>query len=146
MLALLMILLPLRGWMGDAMAIEMSVAQLNAPQNIATPPGAARASGLFGMQASGVTTPDCHDTLAPGAAPADPSAHASDSGTPPHSADTVDAADCNLCSACQSCHMVGVPALHHPHLTNTAPSAHASAAHPLFKGVTLDPGLKPPIS
>lgn len=146
LLVLMMILLPLRGGLGDAMAIDMAAAQFNATKNIAVSAGAARAGGLFDLKTSTHTEPDCHDALPPGAVAPHMPAPTTDAGDTGLGSVASEAADCGQCSACQSCHMLGVLALHHPSFACTAPLAKATAAHPLFKGVTLDPGLKPPIS
>jgi hypothetical protein len=138
-LALMMILLPLRGWMGDAMAMEMAVDELHATHTIAATANntGAGATLLANLKSTHAPEHDCHDAAAQ--SPVD----ATDGRVvPDHTAST----DCGSCSACQSCHAVGMLAMNHPTLGSAAPAVKATAGHPLLKGVTPDPGLKPPIS
>lgn len=139
MLALMMILLPLRGWMGDAMAVEMATDQLHATHTIAISAGAAGASATFPTKTESThsTAHDCHDA---------PTQATADTAGGQHGSDNAPSTDCGSCSACQSCHAVGLVAMGHPTLSSAAPAVKATAGHPLLKGVTPNPGLKPPIS
>ena len=139
MLALMMILLPLRGWMGDAMATEMATDQLHATHSIASSALTVGASATFFTKTESTHSAehDCHDTAAQTAVDAAGELLGSDT-TPP--------VDCSSCSACQSCHAVGLLALSHPTLSSAVPTVKATTGHPLLKGVTPNPGLKPPIS
>jgi hypothetical protein len=91
-LILMLVLLPLRGWVGEAMAMDMLAQHAGAMQNIATPAYEISASGTFDAEIQA----DCH--RAEEAPHSD--AHASDSGTP----------HCGTCPLCQMCHNVAAPA------------------------------------
>lgn len=138
-LALMMILLPLRGWMGDAMAMEMAVDELHATHTIAETAHntGARATLLPELKSTDSPEHDCHDVAAQSPLDATDGGVVSD-----HTAST----ECGSCSACQSCHAVGMLAMSHPNLVSAAPVVKATVGHPLLKGVTPNPGLKPPIS
>ena len=140
-LALMIVLLPLRGWAGDAMATQM------ASNAIAMESGAARAHEMVAgatfysqkehVEASHAVphaVPDCHEL---------PAAQPTGQGE----AETVAASDhCGTCQACQACHTVALsPAalavtasLTSPQLRPTRTAAFTSAAAAL--------GQKPPIS
>jgi len=124
LLAFMIALLPLRGWVGDVMAMEQ------ASQALTTTPATA-ASG------------DCHEALVPHGqadtqhesrqqAIAQDAAHAS--------------GDCGNCTACQICHSVALAglALVAP-ATTPAMSAPQTQAR-LHASVARAPGFKPPIS
>ncbi|MGH6638245.1 MAG: hypothetical protein ACREBY_06520 [Polaromonas sp.] len=139
--ALMIALLPLRGWFGDAMATEMALAQLQHQQpatkiiaNHAHKPGAeahfdhepAASKAADAVQAVQVA----HDCTGQ---PAGDASHAAD-------------AHCESCSACQACHTVAL-------------SPAAAKLNPVFSALTLPRaaaaqfasaeaalGQKPPIS
>ena len=124
---LMIALLPLRGWMGEAMATEMATMHLIATQAINTP-----AIAKFGTE-NGISSP--LETSA--AMPADCDMHAKSApDTPPSK---------QLCSHCQACHAVGLActvqiiSTHTPHYA--APTAHVS----LFASAPLALSQKPPI-
>lgn len=123
-LAFMIALLPLRGWVGDAMAMER-VSQ-----------------GLTGTQASAAPG-DCHEAMASHAhagAPHEdhPSSVAQDS--------THASSDCGGCTECQICHSVALagPASLPPASTpaTTAPQTQAR----LHASIARTPGFRPPIS
>ena len=88
---LLIMLLPLRGWVGDAMAIQMALPGQHAP-----------ASGE--MQYADSESTHAHvSTIASAAA----SECAGDTGAQ-DSGDEADAAHCEACAMCQTCHTVAV--------------------------------------
>lgn len=125
LLALLIVLLPLRGWVGDAMATGVPAPPVHAMQNIASPQDMALASGAFSHKNAGQAAP-CAD-------------HAT-AATP--GGDTP----CKSCPACDICHSVAhappvLPAL--PVLTAGAP-----LAPPLLQPASAEraAGFKPPIS
>jgi len=129
-LALMIALLPLRGWVGDAMAMEIaagtlteSVSALESDEHHARP---ARVDAA--LDAANAIHADC-----PGHAPAP-------DGTPYASS------DCKTCADCQICHSVALtPSL--PQLASAAVSAvQPLAAAPLFASAERAPGFKPPIS
>ena len=89
-LVLMMFLLPLRGWTGDAMATDMAV-------NIAAQEMHQSAVVSYGAQAhDGHQGHESHSD--------DPAAHHADHSAG-HSAGTV---TCESCSACQACHNVAL--------------------------------------
>lgn len=120
-LALMIALLPLRGWVGDAMAMDM----------LALAQGAAHSS-----HANATPVHDCHTLAADGAG-----GDASEPQAPPMQM----SADCNTCSACQICHTVALPAIILP--LNGVGTPTLQPAHPagLFASADRAPGFKPPI-
>lgn len=132
MIALLM----LRGWMGEAMATGMALAPLQ-PVPVATTVIAAHAHEISAQAHSD------HETAEPGAFQATQALHDC-AGDPVH--DDAPHAQCGACAACQTCHTVA--------LTPRAASAHpvfsartlprAKAAH--FASADTARGQKPPIS
>ena len=110
LIALMIVLLPLRGWMGDAMATNMAINTAfgfeNTPKTIAASAYKTSLSGQFG------------DKLSRQAAPASPLQAHSDcgehvSGEAAPAAQAHDAPDehdklCHSCQACQACHTVAL--------------------------------------
>ena len=97
LLILMIALLPLRGWAGDAMATGMAAGQLAqvhqrqiATKSIATHAHAASATAHFDHEAAEL---DARLTVADCAG---------------HGADDTDASHCDTCSACQACHTVAL--------------------------------------
>lgn len=129
LLALMIALLPLRGWVGDAMAMDMMSEALHTPshaiKSVATDTHPARHSGHFEAHHA-----DCAEHAAP--APTSDAAGSHDGNCASH-------------AACQLCHSV---ALATPPLT-LAPAALPLAAPPLalagFANAELPRGFKPPI-
>lgn len=118
---LMIALLPLRGWVGEAMAGQMIAQQLAAVAQATTPADDA---------ATGAHT-DCHGQVT---ADAPPAAEASSS------------MDCGSCTSCQVCHSVAMAA---PALTAAAPlQPHPAlpAYGRQFASAERSPGFKPPIS
>lgn len=132
-LALMIVLLPLRGWAGDAMATQMASAA------IATETGAAsahemRATASFDHQnevfEATQTVPDCHEQ----------------SAGQPNADLTANSDHCGTCQACQACHTV---ALSPSTLTVTAsfkPPQLRPARAAAFTSAAAALGQKPPIS
>jgi hypothetical protein len=103
LLALLIALLPLRGWVGDAMATQMAAGQIqhsqsqehgqqhDATKTIADHQDGALAAGHFGHEetATSVAEPDC-------------AGHSTSGDT--HSAD----GHCESCATCQACNTVAL--------------------------------------
>ncbi|MES2953846.1 MAG: hypothetical protein V4711_00255 [Pseudomonadota bacterium] len=123
--ALMIALLPLRGWIGDAMATDMAVARLQTP-------------------ASSQTLPD-HASHADAALAFLPAMHDCAESSPGQSS-PAEAAHCDSCSACQACHTVALSpaATRLPAVLNAGAVPHAAAAH--FSSADAATGLKPPIS
>lgn len=132
-LALMIALLPVRGWVGDAMATNMAAghAQQIANKTIANNVDESRAEARFEHQPtmSGAVqdVPDCASHVPP-----DVTAEAE--------------ANCDSCSACQSCHTVALS----PATPNSKAAFHAFHASPaaaqLFASADAALGQKPPIS
>lgn len=132
-LALMIVLLPLRGWAGDAMAIEMA-GQAVAIESAATSVHEMGAKKFFDHQNQtlkvAVTIHDCQEQAA-GLSEADQAANDEHCGT---------------CPACQACHTVGLSSspfqvmasFASPQLRPTRTAAFTSASAAL--------GQKPPIS
>ena len=133
---LMIALLPLRGWMGEAMATEMATMHFVAAQAINTP-----AIAKFGTQNGINSLPNHLEASADVAMPADCEMHAKSKTT--SGSDTPSSK--RLCSHCQACHAVGLAntiQIISPHsLHNPAPAAHVS----LFASVALALSQKPPI-
>ncbi len=124
LLALMIALLPLRGWVGDVMAMERVAQGLTTTQAAAAPG-------------------DCHEAMAShGHASAQHDDHPSvaDQG----SADF--GGDCGGCTACQICHSVALAGTFS--LTSTAASATSAPQTQarLHASIARAPGFKPPIS
>jgi hypothetical protein len=119
--ALMIALLPLRGWVGDAMAAQMASTAL-------AHTGAA-----------------AHHTMHD--APADPALALHDCAghDDRHEQAGTTQGDCSTCTACQICHSVALtPPL--PHRTPASlTSGQPQASHPHFASAERAPGFKPPI-
>lgn len=132
-LALMIFLLPLRGWAGDVMAIQMA-GSAGAIEKSATRTHKAGVKASFDDQKQVANilpaVPDCHDLLA------------SHSGT----TDTPINDHCSTCAACQSCHTVALsPTSPGPVTSFSQPQVRqANAARFTSADAALD--QKPPIA
>ena len=161
MLAFMILLLPLRGWMGDAMATEMAakVAVHAAPERssaqVATKPIATSAMD------TGAGSQFHHESAAFEAvsglhAGNNDNAHKTGHAAAHDCADlgagqtsqTADANDghCGSCQACQACHTLALSAALVQANTLFAPSALCHAAAVQFASAQAALGQKPPIS
>jgi hypothetical protein len=125
LLILVIALLPLRGWVGEAMAGQMLAQHLPATETIAVGAHAERAAGSLEPEAR---APDCNHGAAGSSLPAD-----SGEGT------------CASCTQCLACSALVLP------VTAAAVPAIAAHAQPLscgerFASAPAAPLLKPPIS
>lgn len=124
-LALMIALLPLRSWAGDAMAVEAAAPALGGP----APAGQAAMD-------------DCHQNHGQAAG------HAMGHEAAP--ADTTQdehtGADCGTCTACQICHSVALTAVLPQALAPVLPAAAPRSSQPRYASAAPAPGLKPPIS
>ncbi len=120
LLALTIALLPLRGWLGDAMAMQQ-MAQALEPTQVSAAPG------------------DCHQALGH----QDQAHH----DTPANAQDAAHTSgDCGGCTSCQICHSVAL-AVFTPWASMAAPGASAPQTQAkLHASVERAPGFKPPIS
>ncbi|MES2249380.1 MAG: hypothetical protein V4645_19055 [Pseudomonadota bacterium] len=132
LLALMIALLPIRGWLGDAMALEMVRHSLPAAEAVVA-------------AANGIAESHCHEATMEADTGHDMAAMHDSSGDSQQSHGT-DHANCGTCVACQVCHTValgGMPLVDTPHAAPQAPpAAHAArfaSAEPVL-------GFKPPIS
>jgi len=144
LLALMIALLPLRGWMGDAMATEMAASQGQARQIAArTMASHAHSAGETDHLHHGMTAPEATQSAAQ---PDTPSASTSNPDCLDHDTDTASHGQCGSCPACQACHTVALssaaltlrPVFHPFTLPASAAAQFASAEAAL--------GQKPPIS
>jgi hypothetical protein len=116
-LALLIVLLPLRGWVGDAMAMEMAT-------QAQTEPASAHESAVAGN-----------------AMHADCAGHAALQESEPQTQ-----SHCESCSACQICHTVAMTSSIATLAAVHVPLAQPQAGAPLFSSAERAAGFKPPIS
>ncbi len=136
LLALMIALLPLRGWVGDAMAMQMVNPALQAP-GIATVSIAPRAD-MAGHEAeidvhhAAMTHADC-----PG--------HASRADVPMDSLHQTEGADCATCALCQICHTVALTPVSLHIAAALLPAAQPQTSSHLFASAERAPGFKPPI-
>jgi hypothetical protein len=137
-------LLPLRGWVGDAMATQMAVSA-HVQQEIATESiaGHAHHSGaaahLHGNSLSDVkhalnagAVPDCHTQLLLASAKA-----VEDNPVQGH---------CDTCTSCQACFFVALVAQSATQQTNPAPHGVPHACGSIFTSAEPAQGFKPPIT
>ena len=126
---LLIMLLPLRGWVGDAMAMQMAMQGQHAP-----------ASGAM-LHADGDTDPAHSHVNSVVLAAADDCAGqtgAQDTG------DAMDAEHCEACAMCQSCHTVAVLLPELAAAAQVSPESSPTAVH-VFASADRAPLVKPPI-
>ncbi|MDO8457291.1 MAG: hypothetical protein Q7T07_10315 [Burkholderiaceae bacterium] len=126
---LMIALLPLRGWMGEAMATEMAAINLVAVQATNTP-----AITIFTLEnkVSQAKSAQMHADCDLHAA-----AQSGDSG--------ADLASDHACTHCQACHAVGLTSLVQPHSTHTLASALPDVTVTFFASADLALRQKPPI-
>ena len=123
-LILMIALLPLRGWVSDAMATDMAAAGAQQTQQVATK--SMVASLHEAVEKTTLAAADCAD-------------HAL--GAEPHAPD----AHCDSCSACQACHTVALsPEAAVAAVFNLRTPPRAAVAR--FASAEAAPGQKPPIS
>jgi len=137
LIALMIALLPVRAWPGDAMAMHSLAGTADTIEMVASIAHSVRAEGNFYSDSNASPLP-CHEA----AAAADPATQAT--STDP--CDHTDCAQCTLCTLCQVCHsmvlMLGAPPL--PLLALSTQLAHGDQT--LLASVPRAPQLKPPIS
>ena len=120
-LILMLVLLPLRGWVGEAMAMEMLAQQAVAIENIATNARHTSVDDTFGTEIKA----DCHGA-----------AEALDPGT----------SACGTCQLCQICHTVAAPAPFFALPAPWLPHAQPTTGLARFASAPAAFALKPPIS
>ena len=131
-------LLPLRGWMGDAMATQMAVQALQVAQ----------APSSSSAEESPAAQPALRSALAANAMaagiPADCLSHSSADAGQADSASTD--AGCENCSACQACHTVALSPSGLSHAAGILSGTHPAGAVTPFASAEAVSGQKPPIS
>lgn len=143
LLALMIVLLPIRGWLGDAMAVEMA---RHAMPAIA----AAAASDAESVAASA----HCHEAMGAGDDMASMADMAMDHATAHDAGDDHDAQHdagvghqgCGTCTVCQVCHTVALGGLPAAAIAHDAPQPPPAFRTARFASAEPVPGLKPPIS
>lgn len=139
LLALMIALLPLRSWVGDAMAMEM-VANTLSDTEIATNFAAhrtdnTRAKAQFDNQPAAMNHADC-----PGH-----TAMVASSDSPADDAHQAHAADCATCAACQICHTMALTPMALQITSTALPAGLPQASSHHFASAERAPGFKPPI-
>lgn len=134
-LALMIALLPVRGWLGDAMAIEMVRHSMPAAEAVA---GVAQAA----------TEAHCHEAGDMAMNAMDNASHADHAMADGHGGDGDHASHqgCGTCTACQVCHSVALGGTELPGIAHDAPQAAPAAPAARFASTEPFLGLKPPIS
>ncbi len=134
-LALMIALLPVRGWLGDAMAIEMVRHSMPAAEAVA---GAAQAA----------TEAHCHEAGDMAMSAMDGASHEDHAMSDGHGDDGDHASHqgCGTCTACQVCHSVALGGTELPGIAHDAPQAAPAAPAARFASTEPFLGLKPPIS
>ena len=129
-LALVILLLPLRGWMGDAMATSMAAGQLTVLQ-AAQKKAATAATENMASHAHevGAMVHDC------GMQSMDAADSADDSGM-----------DCASCASCQACHTVALSPVAEKSIATFNPASQPDAATLPFASADAALSQKPPIS
>lgn len=130
----MLVLLPLRGWLGDAMALERMGQAWQPSLPAATHAMHQRLTGSDAQAHDGQRAAlhaDCPGHTSAANAPSDDAQHGS--------------ADCATCAACQICHAVGLtpipPQLGAAPVTAGQPQGHV----PHFSSAERAAGFKPPI-
>lgn len=136
LLALMIVLLPLRGWVGDVMAMELPAGFLFATNNIAATADNAGTSGHIHVNSEASRT-QCHGH---NGAAADVSADNAESHNNPGPGQS------SHCSACQICHAVAVTAAINLAVHTSLPHFLWPAGGLQFASAIPAPHLKPPIS
>ena len=158
MLVLMILLLPLRGWAGDAMATDMAVgamhgsqvAQKKTPQ-VATEIIAMNVQGMSATAQFDAKNADHHASgdlqgvgkVAPSHDCADMQAAPSDSH---HTVEGTSTMDCGVCPSCQACHTVALSLKSEKTASVFNPLAQPHIAAHKFASADAALSQKPPIS
>ena len=133
LLALMIALLPIRGWLGDAMAVEMVRHSLPAASLVAEE----------ASPASVAADAHCHETMEAADSGMDAMAHHDDGSSTNHGTDHQ---GCGTCTVCQVCHTVALGGTPLIDIVHGAPQAPPAARTARFASAEPVLGLKPPIS
>lgn len=139
LLALMIALLPIRGWLGDAMAVEMVRHSLPAASAVSMATAATEAHCHEAMAEAG----DGMDHMAMSMAEHHAGSH--DDGSS-HDDNNAGHQGCGTCTACQVCHTVALGGMPLVAIVHSAPQAPPAAHAARFASAEPAPGLKPPIS
>jgi len=123
-LALMIALLPLRGWVGDVMAME------RLGQALTTAPVVAAVHGECHEMQQHQGQDDAHEDMS------QPAGHASGHAQ----------GDCSGCTVCQICHSVALASTPVPASAAELPTAVPPSDVRLYASAEPAPGFKPPIS
>ena len=129
LLALMIALLPIRGWLGDAMAVEMVQHSLPAASLVAEE----------ASPASVAADAHCHEAMEAADSGMDTMAHHDEGSSTDHQG-------CGTCTVCQVCHTVALGGTPLIDIVHGAPQAPPAAHAARFASAEPVPGLKPPIS
>ena len=133
LLAFMIALLPIRGWLGDAMAVEMVRHSLPAATVVAQE----------ASPASMAAQAHCHEAMEAADSGMATMAHHDDGSSNDHGTDHQ---GCGTCIACQVCHTVALGGTPLIDIVHGAPQAPPAAHATRFASAEPVPGLKPPIS
>jgi len=137
LLALMIALLPIRGWLGDAMAVEMVRHSLPSASLVAQEASPASvAAEAHCHEAMGAADDSGMDTMAH---------HHEDDGNSSSDHGTAHQG-CGTCTACQVCHTVALGGMPLVDIAHSAPQAPPAARAARFASAEPVLGLKPPIS
>ena len=140
-LVLIIALLPLRGWVGDVMAMEMAAQSMNAIELVATYAHSTGARGQFDSQNADSTHSEC-----PGhAATASGQANAVSDASPEGASDSA-SGHCNTCGVCQICHAVALADTAALSAPDFIPHALPALGSTRFASASTALSQKPPIS
>ena len=155
-IVLMMLLLPLQGWLGDAMAMQMATDQLqhkpdtsqrseSAITSIATNDHRTGGEGHFHAEKA-ESDAIAHTALQPAA----PTGHDCAEPAIGFAEDTSQAShntsDCGSCPSCQACHTVALGHGAHPGSPGFNPTARLGTANSPFASADAALSQKPPIS
>ena len=151
MLALLILLLPLRGWTGDAMATGMAAGQLMAVHSSqpSSAPDAIKkiADHAHDGKASAHIHPEKTLAAAAGVETSVANIQTShDCGTSAAESSNTAAMDCGSCSSCQACHTVALSSAVMKSLATLNPAAQPEAVIVPLASADAALSQKPPIS
>ncbi|MDH6165829.1 hypothetical protein M2282_000957 [Variovorax boronicumulans] len=133
LLALMIALLPIRGWLGDAMAVEMVRHSLPAASVVAEEASPAPVAA----------DAHCHEAMNAADSGMSAMAHHDDGSSTSHGTDHQ---GCGTCTVCQVCHTVALGGTLLIDIVHGAPQAPPAAHAARFASAEPVPGLKPPIS
>ena len=154
--ALMIALLPLRGWVSDAMATNMAIAELGTSSHRLDSAINSRAKQADAERTSGIF--DAKNTLSTGHLHA--TASSADTGTAQdagqlkeaafdcagHAGNPDDAAACGACSACLTCHVSAIQGSMATLQAFALPCAAPLLERRRFASADTAPSQKPPIS